>query len=139
MRGIHLVRNEIGTFARVVRQLAVAGAVSGACTTTDPRDPHVSRSVVADVIVSVDNQTSRQMTIYLDAGATHDSLGVVLAKTTRSFSLPSGASDSTNALQLEARERRRGSGVRSGSFRLTPGHQVVWTLESAGTTSVTMR
>jgi hypothetical protein len=139
MRVSHLVRNKSRTVVRLVRQLAVAGTVSWACTTNDPRESHVSRSVVVDVIVSVDNQTSRPMTIYLDAGAMHDSLGVVLARSTRSFSLPSGASDSTNVLTLEARERWRGSGVRSGEFRLTPGHQVVWTLEKAGTTSVTMR
>jgi hypothetical protein len=116
---------------RITLLMMMASLIS-ACATEDYRKPPPSRSVVADVILTVDNQTSRRVLVYLESGVTRDSLGVVPRRSSRSFSMPSTAGDSTSVLQLEARERRGIAGVRSNVFRVSSGHHVVWTLGRIG-------
>ena len=122
-----------------LRLLMVLASLISACATEDYRKPPPSRSVVADVILTVDNQTSRRVMIYLESGVIRDSLGVVPRRSSRSFSMPSTMGDSTSLLRLEARERRTVAGVRSDVFRVSSGHHVVWTLGRIGSGVLTMR
>jgi hypothetical protein len=117
---------------------AIAGIVV-ACGGEPAREPPKPRSIVTDVILVVDNRTPDARWIYLRSGNQADSLGEVPHRSARSFSLPSSASDSTTALQLEARSRRAVAGVRSPAFHLSSGHQVVWTLEPSDAARLTMR
>jgi len=128
-----------GQLAVRIRLLMVLASLTSACATEDHRKPPPSRSVVADVILTVDNPTSRRVIIYLESGVTRDSLGVVPRRSSRSFSMPSTAGDSTSVLRLEARERRTVAGVRSNVFHVSSGHHVVWTLGRIGSGVLTMR
>jgi len=121
-----------------IRLVAVVCLLSS-CTTETHREPRVSRSIVADVILTIDNRTSRAVMIVLEAGTTRDSLGVVLSRSSRSFSMPSTASDSTLLLRFEARENHTGRGFRSEAFRLSSGHQAVWVIDRTRNDAVTMR
>ncbi len=116
--------------------IVVAGVV--ACASDLSHESPASRSIVADVVLTVDNRTSRPSLIYLRSEDRSDSLGEVPRRSVRSFSLPSGAGDSTTALELEARYDRTVPGVRSPSFHLSPGHQVLWTVDRVSS-GVTMR
>jgi hypothetical protein len=131
--------NKIRAVSRRIGRLISLAILASACGTDDRREPPPSRSIVADVILTIENRRSQAALIYLEAGTFRDSLGVVPRRSSRSFSLPSGAGDSTNALRLEARERRTVPGLRSEAFHLSSGHQVVWTLDRSRTTAVTMR
>jgi hypothetical protein len=114
----------------------MAGSLSG-CATDEPREPPASQSIVADVIIAVDNRSWRPMLIYVEAGQAEHSLGSVPGRSSRSFSLPSGAGDSTTNLQLEARERGAGARVRSQPFRVSSGQRISWTLQRSGTGTMT--
>jgi hypothetical protein len=118
--------------------VVMAGLLSG-CASDDQREPPTPQSIVADVIIAVDNRGWRPMLIYVEAGQTEHSLGAVPGRSSRSFSLPSGAGDSTTDLQLEARERRAGARVRSQPFRVSSGQRISWTLQRSGTGTITMR
>ena len=122
-----------------MRIALVAGLAYACAATEDTQKSRASRSIVADVILTVDNRTSRAVVIYLEADTLHDSLGVVPRRASRSFALPSAAGDSTSALRLEARDRRDTPGIRSDVFRAAPGHQVVWTLDRTSAGALTMR
>ena len=130
---------------RFTRSIQMAGTLAALCTLLSgcERSPQpvegTPRSVVADVIVSVRNQTPRRMLIYLEAGATEHSLGVLAARSSRSFSLPSGLGEAMSALQFEARERGATTGFRSGVFSLSPGQQALWTFDEGGSRAVTTR
>jgi hypothetical protein len=110
-----------------------------ACTRDERQQPNASHYIVSDVIVAVTNQTSREKRIFLEVGKVEYSLGSVDGRSSRSFSMPSSAGDSTSELQLEARERRSPSGIRSGGFRVSSGQRVVWTLDQSGRGIVTTR
>ncbi len=118
--------------ACLTMRVMVVTVVLTACANDEQPAPAVPQSIVADVIVAVTNQTSREQSIVLDVGAIEHSLGAVPSRSSRSFSLPSSAGDSTSELQLEARERRATSGLRSGVFHVSSGQRVVWTLDSRG-------
>jgi hypothetical protein len=130
--------NERRPIARhAIRSLMIA-AVVVACAPDLSHESRPSRSIVTDVIVTVENRTSQPSLIYLQFGDRSDSLGEVPRRSARSFSLPSSAGDSTTALQLEARHDPIVPGARSPSFHLSPGHQVIWTVDGVSS-GVTMR
>jgi hypothetical protein len=122
---------------RVVWVTMLVGSVV-ACSTDRDLEARPPRSIVTDVILTIDNQTSRPLVIYLESGTRWDSLGVVPRRANRSFALPSGASDSTSVLRLEARERRTVA-VRSQTFQVWSAQQVVWTLDPTRRGTMTMR
>ena len=96
-----------------------------------PEQPPAPRPIVADVIISVANETLREKRIFLEAGQVEHVLGVFPPNSSRSFSVPSSAGDSTSELKLEARARAASS-VRSAAFMLSSGKRVVWTLDKSG-------
>ena len=114
-----------------MQAVALTGLLS-ACVQDERPAPAVPQSIVADVIVAVTNQTSMEKSIVLDVGAIEHSLGAVPGGSSRSFSLPSSAGDSTSDLQLEARVGRAAPGLRSPVFRVSSGQRVVWTLVEGG-------
>ena len=132
------LRRKLAHVRRALR-VVVAASVLPACASNEPHESPGPRYIVADVIVSVDNRTSRPMFIYVEAGAMQHVLGEIPKEASRSFSLPSGAGDSTSALQLEAREHRTTPGVRSDTFHVTSGQRVSWTLARDGSSAVTTR
>jgi hypothetical protein len=102
------------------------------CARGEPEPARGSQSIVADVLISVANQTPREKHIFLQGSAIEHTLGVVPGNSSRSFSVPSAAGDSTSELRLEAREPRQAAGLRSSVFLLSSGKRVVWTLNEAG-------
>ena len=112
--------------------IAIIGVVTVACARGEPEASRPSRSIVADVVISVANQTPDEKHIFLEARAQQHALGVVPARSSRSFSVPSTAGDSATELRLEARADRNAPGIRSTVFVLASGRRVVWTLEAAG-------
>jgi hypothetical protein len=98
----------------------------------------ISRTVVADVILSVTNHTPRRMIIYLHAGSAEDSLGVVAERSSRSFTLPSGRGGE-DTLAFEARTARSSAGIRSQPFAVAAGQQVLWTFDERGSKQVMTR
>jgi hypothetical protein len=117
---------------RKTNMLALLAGILAACS-PDARSeqPPAPRYIVADVIISVANETPRDKRIFLEAGPMEHILGDVPANSSRSFSLPSSAGDSTSELQLEARARAT-SNIRSSAFMLSSGKRVVWTLDKSG-------
>ena len=98
-----------------------------------------SRRIVADVIVSVTNTTSRLQRLSLQVGATELALGEVPGRSSRSFSVPSGAGDSTVLLQMAARDGRSHNRTLSTGFHLASGQRAVWNLNESGRGVLTMR
>lgn len=126
--------------SRRFRSWFLATMLLVACSAGEQRPPPTppSRSIVADVILTVENRMPRPLLVYLASSARSDSLGPVARGTTRSFSMPSLAGDSSTMLHLEARTDRSKAGILSQAFYIAAGQQVVWTLD--GTRSVvTMR
>jgi hypothetical protein len=117
----------------------VLTGVLAACTADGQHEPRASRPIVADVILTIDNRTARGVVIYIEAGNTRDSLGVVPRRSSRSFPLPSAVGDSTSALRLEARAGRAAADLRSDVFHVSSGHQVVWTIDRNRHGTVVMR
>ena len=111
--------------------MALLTCALGACARDVAPVPRTSGSIVTDVIIQVNNAASRDKAIFLEARAQEHRLGTVRGHSSRSFSVPSGAGDSTGTLRLEARELAYPT-VRSGAFRLAPGDRVVWTLDRTG-------
>jgi hypothetical protein len=109
--------------------LTVLGVLA-ACRPDAAQPPQQAHFIVADVIIAVANETSREQRIYLEFGTTQHELGTVPGHSSRSFSVPSSAGDSTNELRLQARERT--GRVLSEAFLLTSGKRVVWTLDKPG-------
>ena len=114
--------------ARFNRPAAIACTLLFACSNDRPRETHTPRSIVADVIVAVSNETAHDKHIVLEVGTVEHALGDVPSHSSRSFSLPSSAGDSTSELVLEARQGRDTTGLRSGIFHISSGQRVVWTL-----------
>jgi hypothetical protein len=112
--------------------IAIGGILMAACVRDEPQASRASRSIVADVVISVANQTTHEEAIFLEARDQRHALGVVPARSSRSFSVPSTAGDSATELRLEARANRTAPVIRSTAFVLSSGRRVVWTLEAAG-------
>ena len=123
-----------------VRGLLLVAALTG-CAEEKARDaaPPLPRRIVADVIVSVTNATSRLQRISLQVGATELSLGEVPGHSSRSFSVPTGAGDSTVLLQMAARDGRSHNRTLSTGFHLVSGQRAVWNLDESGRGVLTMR
>ena len=117
---------------RILMALYVGLAGASACARDEPPVPRAPLSIVADEIISVANETSNEKRIVLKGGTVEHTLGVVTGHSSRSFPMPSGLGDSTSALQLEARERRATTGLRSTTFLISSGKRVVWTLDKSG-------
>jgi hypothetical protein len=112
--------------------IAIMGILIAGCKRDEQRASQPSRSIVVDAIISVANQHSQEEHIFLQAKAHEHALGVVPGRSSRSFSVPSAAGDSTTELRLEARAYRTGPGFRSTPFLLSSGGRVVWTLDAVG-------
>jgi hypothetical protein len=117
---------------KILIALCVGGALLASCARDAPPPPRASVSIVADEIISVANDTPDEKRIVLTGGAVEHTLGVVTGHSSRSFPMPSGLADSTSVLQLEARERRETTGLRSTVFLISSGKRVVWTLDKSG-------
>lgn len=131
----------VHALARAVLVLTISGTVP-ACSGDTGRPPQAltaSHEIIADVIVTVTNHTSRLKQIYLSAGQTRHTLGAVPERASRSFSVPSGAGDSTIALYMEASEAGSSDFQRSDAFHLASGQRAIWTIEGNGTGVLTMR
>ena len=124
---------------RLIRRVIGLGVILLGCNSAPRPDTGAPHFVVADVIVSVTNQSQRELQIYLGSGAQEHSLGPVPGRSSRSFSLPSGLGDSTGLLHFEARARREATAVRSDSFSVSPGQQVLWVVGERGGGTVTKR
>lgn len=111
--------------------MALLTCFASACAHDDAPPTRAPSSIVADVIIAVTNQTSQDKRIFLEAGVKEHPLGVVRGHSTRSFSVPSGAGDSTSDLRLQARQHPFAP-VRSGVFRLSSGDRVAWLLDRNG-------
>jgi hypothetical protein len=122
-----------------LRRVMTLGLLLVGCHAPPPPDAGAPHFVVADVIVSVTNQSQRELQIYLGTGAQEHSLGPVPGHSSRSFSLPSDLGQSTGPLHFEARVRREATGVRSDSFSVSPGQQVLWTVGDHVSGAVTKR
>ena len=138
-------RNRNIVHIRIIRLSALAAGLvafsvlASACERASPPVDATAHSVVADIIVSVSNQTARRMQIFLKGGATEHPLGVVAERSSRSFSLPSGLGESAGALRFEAREPRASTGIHSDAFSVSPGQQVLWAFDERGSRAVTTR
>jgi hypothetical protein len=125
-----------------VTTLLLMSASGGACSAGSPSPPpaHASgRQIIADVIVTVINRTGRAAHIILVAGVNRHSLGIVERRASRSFSVPSDAGDSTNALRMEARSAGTSAVRRSNIFHLASGQRAIWTITSDSTGVLTKR
>ena len=117
----------------------VALSLASACMPGERATPPPSRSIIADVVVSVENHEDRSVMIYVVAGSMHDSLGVVSRHSTRSFSMPSAVGRSPSPLRLEARGDDESARLRSDDFRLSSGHRVLWTIDGGRPGPLTIR
>ena len=132
------VGNDFRLGGRSALNLLLAGLALGCISNEQSAQPS-PRSIIADVFVSVDNRTLNPVVIYVGAGAMTDSLGVVSGRAVKSFSVPSVVGRSATAAQLEARSLEGAPSMRSASFSLLSGHQIIWTLDRGGNGTVTMR
>jgi hypothetical protein len=119
--------------------LGATFAVVSGCAADKRAEAAPPRSILTDVVLTVENEETRPFVIYLRSDAWTDSLGQVPGNATRSFSVPSRAADSVSALRLEAREHRNLSIVRSHALTLASGHQVVWKLHPSKGSDVTLK
>lgn len=94
--------------------------------------------IVADMSISVKNETSGERMVVLEGAAREYELGVIPAFSSRSFSVPSDLDYSTSSLELEARGRFRPE-LRSNVFKLMPGDRFVWVLRDPGVRPATAR
>lgn len=136
------IGNKDGNEFRRRSRRAVAllfAALNVTCTGNEQAAPPRQRSIIADVIVSVDNHTSNSVAIYVNTGAVSDSLGVVPGRSIKSFSMPWEVGAPLNLVWLEARGRHGAPDARSESFRLPSGHRIIWMLDRTRTGTVTMR
>ena len=130
-------QSKCGALVRVAATVALA-----ACAPATPALPDSApqnRDIVADVIVSVTNRTSREQQIFLLTKVAAHPLGAVPGQASRSFSVPSDAGDSTIKLWMEARMQRDRGRSRSDSFHLSPGQRAIWTITDSGRGVLTMR
>lgn len=123
----------------IARRAAAFVVLATGCA-ADPRtEASPPRSILTDVVLTVENEATRPFVIYLRADAWTDSLGQVPGHATRSFSIPSRAADFAAALRLEARERHSLSIGRSHPLTLVSGHQVVWKLHRMSGSELTLK
>lgn len=124
---------------RLVRRVIAFGALLSGCNSAPQPDTGAPHFVIADVIVSITNQSPREMQIYVGTTALEHVLGGVPGRSSRSFSLPSDLGDPKGLLHFEARARRETAGIRSDTFSVAPGQQVLWTISEHSSGPVTKR
>jgi len=110
------------------RNLFILFAILTACG-PDAR-ANSERSVV-DVILTVSNQSRRAAHVSLQSDTVQRLLGDVASGATQSFSLPSALVGSPSPLRLEA-IGDGGMVVRSQTFGVVRGEQVVWNFADTG-------
>ena len=118
---------------------AVAAILGQACATRVTPSDALPRDVAAEVGITISNEMSRAMRIYLHAGSVDLRLGTVPAMATRTFFVPGGFANGASELQIEARERGAQVGFLTERFTLGPRRVAAWTLSRASRTSVTVR
>ena len=116
---------------RNVLPITLLASALMACARDDVSTRQQPQFIVADMIISVTNQTARNRAIVLTMDSREYPLGVVHSRSSRGFSVPSGAGGDMRTLHLEARERALPT-LRSDAFRLFSGESVVWRLEPKG-------
>lgn len=124
---------------RLARLTLVSGAILLGCSSAPTPDTAPPHFVVADVIVSVTNRSSDAMQIYAGTVALELPLGTVRGRSSRSFSLPSDLGQAPGPLHFEARGGQPMTAVRSDTFRVAPGQQVLWTVDGRTSRPVTTR
>ena len=117
----------------------VAAILSQACATRVMPSAALPRDVAAEVAITISNETSRAMRIYLYAGSVDLPLGTVPALATRTFLVPGGFTNGANEFQIEARARGAEVGFRTERFTLGPLRVAAWALSRAGSRTVTVR
>jgi hypothetical protein len=125
-------------FARNVPLIMLILATLSACDREDALPRPRPESIMPDMIISVRNRTDRDKAIVLTIGAREHALGVVRARSSRGFSVPSGAGRASSKLHLEARDRLFPL-VRSDTFHFSSGEWVDWTLDATGRALVIRR
>lgn len=131
--------NEIQNCARAVVAGILLTVIAYGCAGGEQRTVPVSRSIIADVVVSVDNRTERPVKISAGTRSFTETLGVVPGRAIKLFSIPSSLGNSVTPLMLDARLSGGTLSARSPSFRLSNGHTIVWTIDNSSTGIVTMR
>ena len=115
---------------RMRRALYILPAMSlcvAACIGAEVPEP-ASRSIVADAIVEVRNETLQPVTVYVETGRVTGLLGRVPRESSRSFSIPSAVAKSDPDLRLHAEGGRGRNTSHSSLFRLSSGAKIVWIL-----------
>ena len=116
----------------------VAAMLSHACAPGVMSSGAVRRDRAAEAAITISNETSRVMRIYLVAGSVDLLLGTVPALGTRSFQVPDSYGNSGIELQIEARQRGSDVGVRTEGFSLGPDRVVAAALRRTNTATVTV-
>ena len=93
----------------------------------------------ADVAITISNDMSRAMRIYLHAGSAELPLGTVPALATRTFRVPGGFTNGSSEFQIEARQRGTEVGFLSERFTLGPRRVAAWGLSRVSRSTVTVR
>jgi hypothetical protein len=118
---------------------AVVSILSQACAIRVMPSDALSGVDAAQATITISNDLSRAMRIYLSAGSAELSLGTVPALATRTFFAPHGFTNTASEFQIEARERGAELGFLTERFTLGPQRVVAWTLSRAGSKVVTLR
>jgi len=118
---------------------AVAAILSQACATGVMPSHALPRDVAADVAITISNDMSRAMRIYLHAGSAELPLGTVPALATRTFRVPGGFTNGSSEFQIEARQRGAEVGFLSERFTLGPRRVAAWGLSRVSRSTVTVR
>ena len=118
---------------------AVAVVLAQACATGAMTNAELPGGSSAGITITISNESSRSMRLYLHAGAAALTLGTVPPIASRTFTVPSGFAAGANELQIEARERGTIAGFRSERFALGQRRDVRWTLNRASSTTVMVR
>jgi hypothetical protein len=102
-----------------------------ACEPEARAENQSQRFVVADVILTVANQSARTMQVSLESDTLEQLLGDVSSSASRSFSLPSTVVGTASTLHLKA-VHDGAAVVRSDAFAIQRGQKVVWTFSGTG-------
>lgn len=106
------------------------GAAAG-CRSPLAESHGPGRSIVADVILSVRNDSRATAAISLEVGDSGYSLGGVGSGSSRAFSLPAGVvGDEARDIRFAAKVD--GTVIRSDALQIVPGRKLVLTIDASG-------
>ena len=133
--------NRQAVFSRRCTTLAwaVVAMLSHACAIRRMPSDALPREVATDVAITISNNISRAMRIYLHAGSVDLSLGTIPALATHTFLVGDGFTNGASEFQIEARERGAEVGFLTERFALGPRRVVAWAVLRASSTTVTVR